>query len=296
MLRSMPSGWSIGGFGLTPWGGGPVGSFEVVGAEPVAENVVRVAFSEKPFSDGVGSIADATVADHYAVAAISGTGIDGKPIRPVLVIAAMLVPGSPTAIDVVVDRPFSPWPCEYRVAANSLRGSVSGLPLTVGATSWAFKGLLRTVESQSRDLAVKNRDVSNPQNMAATLDPLPDPIGAVLGSYNTDTAGDYAFDEGVTSYRKRIFRRIYCRKGKFVFLPTTWGLGIQDELKRLNTAAKRESIRLDLEKQILSEPETAECSVTTLLSRSNGAIVRYHIRSKMRDGRGVDMTVPFQVG
>lgn len=295
MLPSMSSGWSVGGFGLTPWGGGPVATFDVVGAEPVAENIVRIAFSEEPYSDGYNTVNDAVDADHYSVVVVGGTGLDGNLIRTVSVVRASLVTGISIAIDITVDRPFSPYPCQYRVLATGLRGKVSGLPLTPGATSYLFYGLLRTVEPQSRDLIIKRRDIAAPQTRLSTLDPLPDPIGAVLGSYNLDTTGDYAFDEGVTSYRKRIFRRIYCRKGKFVFLPPTWGLGVQEQLKKLNTADKRESIRADMEAQIKEEPDTAECSVSVLLSQQSSAIVRYHIRAKMRDGRGVEMAVPFLI-
>jgi len=257
---------------------------------------VRLRFSEPPYQDGVGGICDAFDADHYTVTATSGTGRDGKFVRSVLAIgAAVLPPPYLQYVDVTVDRPFSPYPCLYLVSCTGLRGAISGLPLTPGSTSASFHGLLRTIESQERGLALKNRDVASPQSASDTMDPLPDPMSAVLGSYNLDSTGDYAFDEGLTGYRKRNLRRTYCRKGRFVFLPPTWGVGVVDELKRTNSAAKRESIRVDIEQQWAADPETKSCSVTTVLDSTAPQIVRYRIQAQLGDGRSLNLTLPFQL-
>jgi len=290
-------GWGTGPIGITPWGGGPLADFRLLSAQPVAENIVRLTFNEAPYSDGVGGLYDALDDTRYSVTLVpGGVGLDGNAVRVVAVIEARLVAGDALSLDVVVDRPFSPYPCQYSAACVGLRGVGSGLPLTVGYTSAVFSGLLRTVESQSRDLALKNRDMASPQTPAATMDPLPDPLAAVLGSFNTDATGDYAFDEGLTSYRKRGLRRTYCRKRKFVFLPPEWGVGVMDELKRTNNAERREAIRADIEEQWLQEPETAECSVTVMTYDNAPSVVGYYIKAKMRDGRSVAVTLPFNLG
>lgn len=289
-------GWGLGGFGLTPWGGGPIASFDLLGVQPVSETVARYTFTEPPYWDGVGGVADALAGDRYAIVALNGVGIDGQAVRPVLVLYAQSVDGYPECIDVVVDRPFSPYPCLYTASANGLRGSISGLPLTVGSTSAQMYGLLRTVESAARELTMRNRDMASPQTPAATMDPLPDPLGAVLGSYNVDSTGDYAFDEGLTSYRKRGLRRTYCRKRRFVFLPPDWGAGVVDKLKRSNSPATREAVRADIEEQWRQEPETRSCTVTTLVSPQAPSVVRFRINAVTRDGRAVDVTLPFKTG
>ena len=290
------SGFGSGGFGLSPWGGGAGASFDLLGADAVSETVVRLLFSEPPYQDGVGGVGDAFDPDNYTVTATSGTGLDGKAIRTVLAISASVLP-YPVGqyVDVTVDRPFSPYPCLYLVSCTGLRGAVSGLPLTAGSTAASFHGMLRTVESQDRSLALKNRDVASPQSPADTMDPLPDPMSAVLGSFNTDSTGDYAFDEGVTGYRKRNLRRTYCRKRRFVFLPPTWGAGVVDELKHHNSAAVREAIRADIEQQWLDDPETKTCTVTTVLDATAPQLVRYRIQARLGDGRSLNLTLPFQL-
>ena len=296
----MTVGWGLGAYGLTPWGGGggpPAGGFAIVGADPVNETTVRVALSEQPYSDGVGSVADALDESHWTVTLVAGgVGLDGQPVRAVSAVLASLVPGTPTCVDVTVDRPFSPYPCRYAVSATGLRAMLSGLPLAPGYTSATFHGLLRTVESASRDLAMRNRDVGSPQTPGAAMDPLPDPLGAILGSFNPDATGDYAYDEGLTGYRKRILRRIFCRKRRFIFLPPTWGLGIADNIKRQNTPSGREAIRSDMEAQILAEPDTASCTVTTLLSHLSPNIVRFKIQASTRTGLQLNTTLPLVVG
>ena len=275
-------------------GGGLSVGFALVLVTPISENTVRLTFTEPPHADGVGGVADALDDQHYSVVAVSGTGLDGNVVRSVLVVQAIAVAGDALSIDVVVDRPFSPYPCVYRASCTGLRSDTTGLPLTVGGTSAAFHGLLRTVESQSRELAIRNRDVATPQSPAATMDPLPDPLGAVLGSFNPDSTGDYSYDEGLTGYRKRNLRRTYCRKRKFVFLPPDWGAGIVDELKRTNSADKREEIRADIEAQWLQDPETRECTVT--VATPQPSVVRYTIQATTRDGRSLSVNLPFSMG
>ena len=295
-----PGAWGAGGFGVGPWGGAPgVGpappaAITMVNAIAVAENVVRVWLSERPYADGIGSPFDALNAAHYSFAVVGGTGLDGKPARPVAPAWVKRCEVDDTALDVTTDRMLSPYPCEYTITATSLMGDVTGGILVADAAT--FKGLLRTVENALASSALRSRDLATPQAVSDTLDPLPDPIAAVMGSFNADSTGDYAHDEGLTAYKKRIMRRIYCRKRRFVFLPPEWGVGVVDELKRKNSPDRREAIRSDIHSQVMQEPETADCLVETLLSTASNSVVSYHIYAKTHDGRALDMTLPFYTG
>ena len=292
----MVYGYGMGGYGGIPWGfGGGPSYLSLMAANAVSENTVRVVLSEEPYSDGIGTPWDALDDRRWTVTEVVGTtGIDGKAVRAVRVVQAQLVVGSTESIDVIVDRPFSPWPCQYVVVANGIKGKTSGLLLDPAAVGCTFDGLLRTVENAVKDSAIRGRDIASPQTPSATLDPLPNPATAVLGGFNTNDAGDYAMDEGLTGYKKRIFRRIYCRKRKFVFMPPDWGLGIQDELKKLNTPARREAMRADMQAQVMQEPETADCSVTAWTSPTVPGLVWYRLKAKTKDGRTLDINMPFR--
>jgi len=118
-----------------------------------------------------------------------------------------------------------------------------------------------------------NRDIANPQlpGVGITADQ--------LGHFATDDTGDYGIDQGLASYKKRVFRRLMSKKGSFRHLPG-YGVGIPSQVKRLARANLTDSIAADAEDQIRQEPETQSVSVTLTQSDDNPGLFFYRVRAK----------------
>jgi len=260
-----------------PWGGGAWGGSSLLGssslllvldAYAISENIVRMVFSDQPNWTGLLDTSDASNADLYTVTDVSGIGVDGSPVRPVLVCSVVQPSGlSPTFVDVTVDRPLSHWPSVYSIRVSGVV-SISGVPIDPTASSATFYGMKGQFTPPSVDNAIPSRDIAHPDTYSSTLDPLPDAgSDAVLGGIPVDHSGDYAFDEGVTNYKKRVFRRLIVRKDGFPHLPgSNYGVGISSRLKKLGSSSERQRIAADAQSQIMLEPETIACKVTILPS------------------------------
>jgi hypothetical protein len=141
-----------------------------------------------------------------------------------------------------------------------LRGP-TGLPLAPGSSA-LFYGVQAGPRTQLQDQILAGRDIANPQTLAA-LRGLPNGgqlPSSVLGTYQPDGTGDYANDAGLTGYVKRVTRRLMTRKGAFAHLPK-YGVGLPDDVKRLQRPGFREAVAADAEDQIMQEPETLSVSV-----------------------------------
>jgi hypothetical protein len=256
-----PGGWGAGGWGDSPWGTSD-SDLELLSVQAVRENVVRLVFDEAPYWSGILDPGDASNVARYAITAVSGVGIDGEPIRPVRVagVSQGNVQGlAGAAVDVVTDRALSHWPCLYRVAVNGLRSS-AGLPLVPGS-SLTFYGVQAGPRTELQDQILAGRDLANPQSYQA-LTGLPNASAlpsSVLGTYRPDGTGDYANDAGLTGYVKRITRRLMTRKGAFAHLPD-YGVGIPNDVKKLQRPGFRSVLEADAEDQIKQEPETLTCA------------------------------------
>lgn len=260
---SCPSpGFGSGSFGVTPWGGAISTDLRVLNVVAIKENVFRITFSEPPIFTGVLDTKDASSVKRYSVTAISTTtGMDGLPARKVLPAEISLAGGGGTEIDLTTDRPMSPYPARYLVAVNGVFSSSSGLPINSCFTSFPVYGVYRKLHTQLPELAVPGRDIANPWTLAAQLDPVPILGNAQLGIIPIDDSGDYAFDEGVISLKKRILRRLVTKKGAFIFMPS-YGVGIIEKLKKLNSAAARSDVAAEAQSQIQQEPDVERCSVS----------------------------------
>lgn len=267
-------------------------------AQAVRENVVRLYFSTAVRFTGILDPNDAASAARYDVTPITGTsGLDGLPTRDVDAIAVELVrvPGAGGAqLDVVVDRPFTPWPSEYRVSASQILAHDGSL-LDPAHASFVFAGVFKGLAVMKPDLAVARKDFANPQTLSGLLE-----SGGVkpdgqeqgkLGSFFVDDTGDYAVDQGIASYRKRVFRRLTTRKGSFAHLPN-YGVGIPDQIKSLSKAGLRESIAADAEEQIRREPETAAVSVVLVNDRNRPDVVVLRVRARTTHGDNVTDDIP----
>jgi len=289
-----PAGWGASPWGSTPWGGASTGSVNLclVFAFAHKENVVRLYFSEPIKFTRTNEPGDGSLLKNYQVVANGGVGIDGLGVRPIKVAAVELVAGSSnTQVDVTVDRPFSPYGTTYRATVNNIV-SLTGKLLGPGQNTVVFVALQRGLPSAVPDLSVSTRDIANPQTRAALFDPLPEAStshDAVLGTFRVDSLGDIAFDEGLTSYKKRVYRRLTFGKNRTGHLPG-YGVGTPDHVKRLARPAVREALAADAEEQIRQEPETVAVRVTVEVTSSGVGF--YRIRAKTSVGRSVNFAAP----
>lgn len=254
-------GWGSGPFGVSNWGFRGASTLQLIDAVAIRENVVRLRFNTGVLFNGVLGAGDSSNPKRYTIKPIQGTiGLDGEPARKVFPVAATQAALEGTfgsAIDVTTDRAFTAFPSRYRVAVKGIHAS-NGALLEPSKTSFEFYGLRKERPKPRTDMVAASRDIANPQVGSALLDPLPNPFDPLLlGTFPIDESGDFAVDEGIDSYRKRVIRRCYTRKGAFPWMPD-YGVGLPEQIKRLSRRGVRDAIAAEVESQIAKEPETIE--------------------------------------
>jgi len=292
------------GWGSAPWGGFPWGlaggvtpaSVELAEAVAIRENMVQLFFVEELEFTGLLGLNDASDPTHYAVTPVAGTiGSDGLPARSVGVllvenVADGGIPGS--IVNLTLDRPLSPYPAQYLVTVQNL----VTIPMTVLNPTNAnatFFGTQQPAPNLTVQQSLPSRDIAHPDTLEAALDPLPnaqDPT--VLGSIPTGSDGDYAFDEGIVNLKKRVFRRLTTTKGRFLHLGASYGVGVQNYLKRLNIPSVRQQIAADAESQISQEPDVQKVKVRVVVSVDVPEQSRFVILIKPVAGKPVRFDAP----
>ena len=261
-------------------------------AQSVAENRIRLTFNTAPKFENIETCFDASDLSSYTYAPIDGT-IDrlGDATRNVTIVAAEKV--SDLIVDLITDRPMSSF------FGSKYLLSVSGLISATGATpfedqSFVILSQFKGVPSLIPERTVNNRDIANPQSLSAIYDPLPidgQPTDDLLGKYQPDSRGDVALDEGIVSYKKRVFRRMTTVKGGFAQLPN-YGVTFLQKIKQLNLPSVRDEMAFEAEDQIMQEPETVSVSVNVRVDRAAPGVVFLEIRAKTSIDREVSMVVP----
>jgi hypothetical protein len=297
----MSGAWGSGSWGSGSWGGGPGGgAISFLAAVPIRENVVRVEFDNKVNLTGLLEDADASRPDKWAVTADSSTtGLSGDPARAVSVVRVEFSSTdegvAPTDfgrfVDLVLDRPLTPFPAEYDVTWDGIFSADLG-GFSSGETR--IFSTYRVLDPPQVQFASPRRDFANPQTLSNAKDPLPDPGNALgLGVFRVDDGGDYAFDEGVQSLKKRVIRRLVTRKGAFAHLPN-YGVGIPDEAKRLGIAAVITRLAADAQLQIAKEPDVSQARVTPFVDQNNPGLVFFRVAVRPRVGNAIQFDVPFK--
>lgn len=277
----MSGGWGSGGWGFSPWGSG-LNIPRLLSAVARRENVVRLTFSEVMKYSGVLDPGDAANARQYSITPIPGVAGDGEPTRPVRVIQALraLEAGSGgKQIDLVVDRAFSPFFCQYLIAVADVRSS-AGLALDPLYTSAVFFGIQAGRVPLVPDQAIGMRDIANPQTLSALVG-LPDATTAsplMLGTFRADATGDLALDSGIIGWKKRCIRRLISRTGGFAHI-RGYGAGIPQQVKTLGRAGTPQQRAFAAEQQIRLEPETVSVKVRIV---QRGAEFRYVVDARMK--------------
>jgi hypothetical protein len=294
------------GWGAIPWGSGPYGSglgaftLDLQSAIPIRENLVRLTFSDVVYLSNLLDPPDASLPEHYQFTPdLSTIGAAGEPPRNISAVRAFYsldeVTGLPIGggqwIDVVLDRPMTPFPAQYLVTVVNIFNA-SGMAVIASASA-TFDALFKQLQEPTLQASTPSRDMANPQTRDAMLDPLPDPNDPLnLGTFVTDDSGDYAFDEGLTSLKKRILRRLVTTPGAFLHLPG-YGVGIPDHGKKLAQSAILSRLASDAEKQIAVEPDVIRVRVRPLLDENNPGIVRFQVLVKTKGGQSQRFDVPF---
>lgn len=288
-------GWGQGPWGATPWGSGGGLGLELLSAQAIRENVIRLTFDSPILFTGTGEPGDGSVLERYQIVAqstpLDARGNPARAVRPAGVELSEVAGAGGRQVDVTTDRPMSPYPTRYSVAVNALK-NLSGGVLVPGSTSVLFDALFRGIPRPLPDNAVARRDIANPQTRSAFFDPLPEVSELLLGTLPVDEQGDYAFDEGLTSVKKRIFRRVITRRGKFGHLKD-YGVGVPAQVKKLGSGAVRETLAADAESQILEEPEVERVAVSWVQDAQRPNVFRMQIRAKTTSGDSVNLDVPF---
>lgn len=260
-----------GKFGVTPWGGyafvAPSTQAMLIAAEAIRENVVLLTFTEPMYFSRWLDPGDASQVSHYGISPdMNSVGIDGLPPRAVFpgkVVKPFDSDG--TMLELWLDRAMSPTGALYRVTVSNIV-AVSGNPLLT--TSATFNGVRQGLPQVVIDAIVGNRDFANPQSTSAGISL----TNNDLGKYHYDSTGDIGIDQGLVSYKKRVFRRLTTRKGAFRHNPS-YGVLIPNSVKRLARANLVDSIAADAEDQIRQEPETVKVSVRIVPATTPGLYV-----------------------
>ncbi len=263
--------------------------------QPARENVLRVQFDLPVNWTGLLDPDDASRPDKWTVTAdVTTTGMSGDVARSVGVAAVVPTPDDPTGyfVDVVLDRPMTPYPAAYVLSWTGIATTDLSSSSTGSAT---LTGAYRVLSPPQVNVTKPSRDFANPQSLKDAQDSnLPNPEDPLaLGTFTVATDGDYAFDEGLASLRKRIIRRLCSRKGAFAHLPN-YGAGIPDEAKRLGIAAVLSRLAANAQAQVASEPDVAQARVISLLDQNNPGLVFFRVVVQPRVGKPVQFDVPFK--
>ena len=295
--------WGSGAWGADAWGGGPAGPFvsSFVDVQVIRENCLRIEFPVPIYFSGILDPYDASNASYWSVDVQPSTGNDGEPAHAVAV-AKVLLPDTADGVDAAdfgrfvdlwLDRPMSPFPSRYNVQLLVTLASadfINAIPPAAFEVYGAFRKLQPATVTSPRPV----RDLANPQ----TISTVPDGVaqGTILpdlGTFVADVTGDYAFDEGRASLKKRILRRLVTARGGFAHLPD-YGVGIPSRVKKLASLLNIQDIAKDTEVQIAQEPEVAKVRVTAFTDVNRPGIVWFRIVVRTHDGRADGMNVPFE--
>lgn len=272
-------------------------SFSVADVQAIRENVLRVEFVGKVSLTRLLEDADASRPDKWSIVADASTvGLAGDPPRPVAVVLAELAGDDDDVapndvgrfVRLTLDRPMTPFPAFYtlrwaRIFSEALDAQSSG--------SFHFPAVYRVLQPPQFDVPSPARDIASPQTAGASAEATGSAL--TLGTYGYGADGDYAFDEGLQSLKKRVIRRLITRKNGFAHLPG-YGVGIASEGKKLATAMVLSRLSADAQAQIAREPDVAQVRVTATAVPSTPGLFRFRVAIRQVAGRPVAFDVPIQ--
>jgi hypothetical protein len=283
--------WGVDSWGIGPWGGEEAPTPHAT-VEAIRENVVRATFESNLLLTGLLDRKDSLNRVHYFVGEQSGQGLDDQPAQTVGVILVEAVSGDPRSVDIYVDRPFTHYPSLYVLRCVNMYDA--GGALFADVINESFYGLRGTFEKPVPETYAPDgtRDFANPSTKDALFDPLPDISFTNLGTFPYGDDGDYGYDEGVENLKKRVIRRCVVRPGGFVWLQG-YGVGIAEEGKKLNNAARRERLKASIKNQVLQEPDVRYVQVNIKYLPSTPGITWFIIKVITTVNKAFKFDVPF---
>jgi len=294
-------GWGSGAYGASPWGGAMSGALQLANAVASRENAVQLVFTLPLYLSGLGDVQDGEQPKLYAVTPVVGSvGRDGTPPRAVSIasVAAVAAPGFDLGqvVELTLDRPMTASPSTYLVSCVGLVSADLSTPLDVGHASAQFAGCHKKLVVPSLDAPTRTaRDFANPQGLLAAQAASPRPALVTLGVTPIDDTGDYAYDDGLVGYKKRVLRRLMTTPGGFVHLGADYGVGLLGYGKKLATAAARLRMAARAETQIAKEPETAAVKVSVVKSATHPELFTVVVLARTRSGQDAKLVVPSQL-
>jgi hypothetical protein len=97
------------------------------------------------------------------------------------------------------------------------------------------------------------------------------------GTLQIDASGDYKTETGVALVRKLILRRLTSTPGDFFHLPD-YGIGLN--VKGRIPTSDLVKLKAEIERQVLLEPEVAQCEASLLLLPEN--VLQVQVRGQLK--------------
>lgn len=299
------TGWGGQPWGSSGWGGpvsGPAGALRLIAALAVSENRVQLTFSRGVYFSALLDETDASRPQLFSFTPnLAGpTGQDGSAPQPVgaaAVAQALDASGAPvpTTLLVTLDRPLTPAPSTYSVAASPLlQTSDQTQSLDPSGALAAFTAVYRKIVVPSLDAptGLATRDIASPVDRASLQAANNYPGGMYLLGVPAVVDGDYATDVGLVNLKKRVLRRIFFVPGATMHLGGNYGAGALTYGKKLASAANRAALAAACEAQISLEPDVAAVSVQTQFSASSPGLFVLNVLVRSTTGKGFKLLVP----
>jgi len=113
-----------------------------------------------------------------------------------------------------------------------------------------------------------------------------------LGTYEITDTGDLAKDRGISSLRKRIYRRIATAVDQFFHLK---GYGSELEIKALVKPDRISRLQEKLRTQILREPEVFDVQVSISRVNNNPEVLSVSVRAVTAGGATIGVNAPISI-
>lgn len=263
-----------GSYGSGPYGSMPYGSGM---PDPKVTRRIRAITANAvlvPYEGGIGNTNPRNPNSplnprNWEVAGVDPQAQVRLPMRVFAIVAGQTIPGLPTATDtgfILVFDGILTQGAQYRLAV-----APAGVEVTPaeGYVQEFAAVVIRcdAIQRDERDDDGSMRDIANPYVSRDALQFPP-----ALGTYQITDSGDLANDDGETSLRKRIIRRVTATVGDFFHLGD-YGAGIAPMVKQLQRIDTLNRMAAKVRAQVAKEPEVTQVSVQVRPANGDNTVV-----------------------
>lgn len=258
------------GLGLYPLGeelgpfGGP-GLITILGVIPIGRAAVSIVFDRRPKLDDDGAWNDASDINNYILFAIDPTELTEqgeavipkgkfKATRECAVVAAALDAIDPQQVILTLDAPLEKF-VDYELTVLYVRGDEG--ETFAGPTSWSFRALAPgKPEVKKHALSLALDPYHDIANGFAALGPDGKPG---LSGWQLASDQNFVHHGGVENARKRIHRRMFSGRGKYLIYGN--GYGVDWPYGSLIRPGSLNRLANAIAQQIRREPDVIDCTV-----------------------------------